>query len=521
MKVLHSIRWRLQFLYALLLALVLAGFGATAWRLDRATRLQRVDQDLERRVGAIVNSLRRDGNRPEGDRPRPERGQEPPAAQDRPPRDRPPEDRAPGNQPRENRPPPDGTGANRPPADQPPPPPGDLRLPEREAAYFDATGRTPYYYLVWGPDGREAARSAAAPFDVPPPDAGMRDRDARSRGPLREFVHRAPEGETIVVGRDIGDEESAMHRLGWLLLAVGGSVFAAALVGGWWVSGSALRPIKDISATAARISNGDLSQRIPITGEGSELAQLACVLNDTFARLEASFERQVRFTADASHELRTPVSVVLTQTQSALARPRAAEEYRHALGACQRAGKRMQRLIESLLTLARLDAERADIVRAGRCDFDVIVRDTVDLLQPLAQEHEVTVALRCSPTACVGDAGQLGQVVTNLVTNAICYNRPGGSVDVSCGVEANRAVLRVTDTGVGILPEDLAHVFERFYRADQSRTSNGGGRAGLGLAITKAIVDAHNGKIDVTSESGRGTTFTVFLPQSDVRHPPQ
>ncbi len=491
MKVLHSIRWRLLFLYALLLALVLAGFGATAWRLDRATRLQRVDQELERHVGAIVNALRRDANRPRPDGP--------------------PESRPPRNE----------ADTDRPPGDRRPPPPRDLRLPEREAAFFDATGRAPYYYLVWEQDGREVARSAAAPSEVPLPDAPMRGREARSRGPLREFVHQAPHGETILVGRDIGEEEAAMGRLAWLLLAAGGSVFAAGLAGGWWVSGRALRPIGDISATAARISNGDLSQRIPVTGEDSELAQLARVLNETFARLQASFERQVRFTADASHELRTPVSVVLTQTQSALARPRAAEEYRQALEACQRAGKRMQRLIESLLTLARMDAQEADIARSGKCDLDVIVRDTVDQLQPLAREHHVTITLRCAPTECTGDAAQLGQVVTNLVTNAICYNRPGGSVDVSCRIDADRAVLSVSDTGIGIPPADLAHVFERFYRADQSRSSNGSGRAGLGLAITKAIVDAHHGEIDVTSESGQGSTFTVCLPSPDVRHRPQ
>ncbi len=476
MKVLHSIRWRLQFWYALLLALALVGFGATAWRLDRATRLQRVDQELERRVGAIVNSLQREANRP----PR------------------------------------DAVDRNRPPADRPPPPPGDLRLPEREAAFFDATGRTPYYYLVWGRDGRDLARSAAAPSEVPPPDAGVRDREARSRGSLREFLHRAPQGDTIVVGRDISEEEAAMRRLAWLLLAAGASVFAAGIAGGWWVSGRALRPVADISATAARIANGDLSQRVPLTGEDSELDQLAGVLNETFARLQASFERQVRFTADASHELRTPVSIVLTQTQSALARPRESEEYRQALEACLRAGKRMQRLIESLLTLARLDGEQAEAARSQRCDLDVIVRDTVELLQPLAREHEVTVTVYWAPTECRGDAGQLGQVVANLVTNAICYNRPGGSVDVTCGVEAGRAVLKVSDTGIGIPFEDLDHVFERFYRADQARSSNSGGRAGLGLAITKAIVDAHDGKIDVTSETGRGTTFSVFLHHSNA-----
>jgi heavy metal sensor kinase len=271
-----------------------------------------------------------------------------------------------------------------------------------------------------------------------------------------------------------------------------------------------LRPIGDISATAARIAGGDLSQRIHTADTSSELGQLAGVLNNTFARLQAAFARQAQFTADAAHELRTPVSVVMTQTQTALARERPAGEYRETLAACQRAAQRMRRLIDSLLTLARLDAAETNRVP---CDLDRMAAEAVELLRPLAEAQGVVLETELAPARCLGNAEQLGQVVTNLVSNAIHYNRPGGSVRVKVAGDSGAAVLTVADNGVGIAAEDLPHVFERFYRADKSRTRTTGG-AGLGLAIAKQLVEAHGGKIWVQSEQGRGATFSFTLPQA-------
>src|SRR5437667_11836 len=178
----------------------------------------------------------------------------------------------------------------------------------------------------------------------------------RMRGTLREMFHFTPPGECVLAGRDISRELSDSRRFAGLLLGAGGAVLVLGLVGGWWLSARAIRPIKEISATASRISGGDLSQRIPADDTDNELGQLAGVLNSTFARLEATFAQQARFTSDAAHELRTPVSVILTQTQTALSRPRAEPEYREALAACQRAAQRMRKLTASLLELARLDA---------------------------------------------------------------------------------------------------------------------------------------------------------------------
>jgi len=277
---------------------------------------------------------------------------------------------------------------------------------------------------------------------------------------------------------------------------------------GWFISSRAIKPINDISAAALKISAGDLSQRISTNETESELGQLAGVLNATFGRLETAFAQQQQFTSDAAHELRTPVSVLLTQTQGTLNRERSAAEYRETVEACQRAAQRMRRLIESLLELARLDAGQEQFKRLP-FDFSKIVRDCAALVQPLAEERNVNIHADLAVVECTGDSERLAQVVTNLLMNAIQYNQPAGQVRVSLESRDGTAVLAVADTGPGISPEDLPRVFERFYRADKSRSTGGNG---LGLAISKAIVEVHGGTLEATSNPGAGTTFTVRLP---------
>jgi heavy metal sensor kinase len=301
-----------------------------------------------------------------------------------------------------------------------------------------------------------------------------------------------------------------MHRLALWLFAAGSSVLLLGLAGGWWLATRAIQPIEDISATALKIAGGDLSQRINAADTESELGRLAGVLNSTFSRLEAAFAHQARFTSDASHELRTPVSVIISQTQTALSRERPGPEYCEALQACQRAAQRMRGLIESLLELARLDAGQEPMKRE-RFDLAQVARDGVELVRPLADERGIKITCDVSVVECLGDAERIGQVVTNLLTNAIRFNRPQGEVSIYARNENGAAFLIVTDSGEGIATEHLPHLFERFYRADKSR-SRAAGQTGLGLAICKAIVDAHSGTIEVSSRPGEGSTFTVRLP---------
>ena len=447
MKFFHSIRWRMQLWHGLLLALVLAGFGSTAWELQRENQTGRVDRELEQRMGIIEGAI------------------------------------GPENIP----------------------PPGQLRLPPREQNLFEGMPGQAFYYAVWLRDGRQ--RAASAPAGVPRPERVPGPPVFRSRGNFRECFHDTPAGNCVLVGRDIGEELAGLRRAAWLLAGSGGAVFLLGLAGGWWIAARALRPVAEITATAAKISDGDLAQRIRPADSESELGQLARDLNNTFARLQAAFARQAQFTADASHELRTPVAVVLAQTQSSLARERPAAEYRESLAACQRSAQRMRGLIESLLVLARFDSDETPGALES-CDLARIAAESVALLKPLADEKNVGISVEVTPAHCRGNAGQLAQAAGNIVANAIGYNRPGGSVRVTVHREAGSAVLTVADTGQGIAPGDLPHIFERFYRVEKSR-SDGRGNSGLGLAIAKAIVEKHGGAIDVASEPGAGTTFRV------------
>ncbi len=504
-----SIKWRLQIWYGLILVAVLAGFGVTAFQLERGRVLRRVDEELNRRVNALSGALRQ-----------PPRGRGPGGNQfdGGPPPDqfRPPQQPQPNDDPR---------GAS---LDDFPPPPREFHLPPQMAGLFDENITNGFYYVLWSRDGTIFARSANAPADAPlsrpVPRFRLRSVTVNSPSPLRrnppepsvlrqreEFREAdlfMPPGEIVLVGRSIATELKDLQRVALTLAAVGGGVLLLGLAGGWWIASRAMRPIQDISATAVRISAGDLSQRISTSETESELGQLAGVLNATFARLDAAFAQQQQFTSDAAHELRTPVSVLLTQTQGTLNRERSAAEYRETLEACQRAAQRMRRLIESLLALARLDAGQETMKRLP-FDLSASVRDCVESLQPLANERDVKIHCDLTATECVGDSERLGQVVTNLLTNAIQNNQPGGEVRVTLEARDGVTALAVADNGVGISPADLPRVFERFYRADQSRSTGG---SGLGLSISKAIVEAHGGTIEVTSEVGKGAAFTVRLP---------
>jgi heavy metal sensor kinase len=325
----------------------------------------------------------------------------------------------------------------------------------------------------------------------------------------REIKNVLPSDVEISVGCSIAPELKELRLTALKLAGFGGVILSFGLAGGWWFVSRSLKPIEIISATAVKISAGDLSQRINVGEAESELGQLATVLNSTFARLETAFTQQQQFTSDAAHELRTPVSVILTQTQTSLNREREAADYKQTVEACQRAAQRMRKLIESLLALARFDAGQ-EVLKRLPFDFSKTISDCAELVQPLASKRDVKIIAQIPPLEITGDSERLAQVVTNLLTNAIQYNKPGGEVRVKLESQNSLAVLTVADTGPGIAAENLPRVFGRFFRADASRT--GAGNAGLGLAISKAIVEAHGGTIEAASKVGTETTFVVRLP---------
>lgn len=335
----------------------------------------------------------------------------------------------------------------------------------------------------------------------------------RTRGEYREIIHAGLRGEWIIVGGSPAQVEAANRRLAWIFAGTGLGVLILGLGAGWILTGRAIRPIDDISETAARISTGNLDERIDHKHMDRELGALAAVLNETFGRLEASFERQKQFTGDAAHELRTPVTVILSQAQLALRGERDTAEYREALEACERAARRMRNLTESLLVLSRLDTDTEPLANTP-VDLAEIARDGVELLQPLAHEHSVTVRGDFASAPSVGDRQRLGQILTNLVTNAFQHSSPGSEVHVTTSSNGSSVTLQVSDQGPGIPSKHLTHIFDRFYRTDDSRNRRSGG-AGLGLAICKAIADAHHATLSVESTVGKGTTFTLRMRRAE------
>jgi heavy metal sensor kinase len=369
------------------------------------------------------------------------------------------------------------------------------------------------FFVIWRSDG-SVLKEMNRPANVAPPELepGVPPDTAflSWRGDYREAATIGPGATTILVGRSVAAERAELRRFAWQLAAAGVAVLAIGLAGGWLASARILRPIAAISTTASAISATNLSERIDTAKVDHELEDLARVLNETFARLEAAFDRQARFTADASHELRTPLTVLRSQTQLALSRERSAEDYRKTIEECLLATDRMTALVEGLLTLARADAGKLDL-RHERVDMKRVTAGAVARLRPLAEELGIAVETKLAAAEVGGDPTRLGQVVTNLVANAIRYNRIDGRVIVQVGTLDGGAVLTVEDSGPGIPPADQPHVFERFYRVSKDRSRMSGG-SGLGLAISKSIVEGHGGTISFTSDVDKGTTFSVRLP---------
>lgn len=375
------------------------------------------------------------------------------------------------------------------------------------------------YFAIWDKRGKLLASSRNADEDLRPeprlpPIEGPRPYVAREHGPNREVIIRGRGNIQVLVGRPLHREGNYLRSLAGGIVLAGLGALGLGLLGAWLLARAIVRPLEHITQTAERISATNLADRVPTSKRRDELGRLATVLNQMFDRLQQSFERQTRFTSDASHELRTPVAVVLSQAELALAKERSPEEYRGALEACLRASRRMKLLVEGLLTLARSDAGRLTLEHESVALAEV-VESSVQMLKPLADQKQIGLTTELAPVTVTGDAQRLGQVVANLVANAITYNRPQGSIRITLAEQAGQAVLSVADTGIGIDVNDLPKVFDRFFRADPARTGHEAG-SGLGLAICREIVRSHGGTIEVASKAGEGTTFTVRLPLASV-----
>lgn len=295
-----------------------------------------------------------------------------------------------------------------------------------------------------------------------------------------------------------------------ITLVLGGG---AAAIAANWMARRLVRPLQEMTGAARNIGARNLQGRIPDVSPDVELRDLARVLNAMLARLEAAFHGQRRFIADSSHELRSPLSNLRGTVEVALRQPRSVPEYQETLRITLVEAERLSRLVNELLMLSRVDAKEFTLDLAP-CDLSEIAAASATAHTARSQDRGVRLRLEAQPAPLLGDRHRLREVVDNLLDNAIRYAPAGSEVRVQTYRAGGDAVLSVHDAGPGLSLADQLHIFDRFYRADGSRARDSGG-LGLGLAIAKAIVEAHGGQLTVQSEPGRGSCFSVRAPATE------
>ena len=454
----RSIRFRLTAWYAGILAVTFSVFGIGAWLAIRDSIYETVDKDLRSRLVAMREFLQREAAQPD----------------------------ALSDELIEN---------------------AALAPAGTRFRVADRTGRWLYQSpgaKAWGalPDPGRLARQVELRTVM------------QNRKPIRVLSASIPVG-VVQIGVPIDEFAEMLDAFTWTVVIASPLMLLLASAGGYWMSRRALAPVELITHTAEDIEARNLAKRLPLAGAGDELDHLSATLNAMFGRLEDAFRRITQFTADASHELRTPVAIIRTTAEVTRRKPRSGPEYEAALDRILAESERTSELIEDLMALARSDAGTEDFVAepirmaelvSGACLDAAVLADAAQVRLDTAELHDCTVS---------GDRRALRRLLLVLVDNAIKYSKPGGQVEVTLDIcqWAGRAMARVAvrDEGIGIASDDLPHVFERFYRAskDRSRIVEG---VGLGLSIAQSIAHRHGGEVEVDSTPGQGTTARLFLP---------
>lgn len=490
----HSLKWRIQLWHAVILAFVLGMLGTGFYYYERSHRISQVDQSLDEKIHRLLGpTLNRGGRGPGGGG-----GGERRAGQEGP-RNRQVLSEAQGWEMRE-------TDMSQQAADQ------ESRDQFYEAfeAYYAPQGM---YAIVYDKRTLEPFFKSSNFPDMDIPSGNVFGYYQRFNEGRREILHGAPR-YSIIIGSDMSGMQASLNRLKLEIASVVLVIFGLGVSIGSWLVSRSLRPLNLIQETAARISDGKLSARIPDSAQGSseELDALANDLNETFARLESLFERQIRFTADASHELRTPLTSLLAQIQRGLNRSRTPEEYQRILEVCSRSGERIKRITEQLIELSRYDSGRVELEYED-LPVDGMLEGLAEELEPYVLTHGCELKTDLAPGVIHCDPFRLEQVITNLINNAIQHNDTAISITLRSRVEKDRVLIQVIDTGKGIQPENLDKLFDRFFQESTSRTkSEGRSNVGLGLAISLAIVQAHGGSLTAASKPWVETVFTIEIP---------
>ena len=339
---------------------------------------------------------------------------------------------------------------------------------------------------------------------------------ANSDDPVRLYSTVLVEKGTVIgviqVGQSLARLHASLERVMQALMLIIPLILTISAFVSYWLAGRAFKPIHRLAYTAREIGAKDLHQRVAVPPAKDEVKDLALIFNQMIGRLERAFNQQRRFVADASHELRTPVAVIRSMTDVALAQSTSIEDYEHVFREVNAEAERLGHLISDLLALARADEGQVQL-DCEPVQLDLLTADVVESLASLAQERNIVLTTSIlQPATVMGDAARLIQVIMSLVDNALIYTNAGGNVTVSVETCAAHVHLSVSDTGIGIAQKDIEHIFERFYRADPARSKASGG-SGLGLAIVDWVVRVHRGVVSVTSQPGQGSTFIVTLPR--------
>jgi heavy metal sensor kinase len=374
---------------------------------------------------------------------------------------------------------------------------------------------------VYGTEGnvRERTEQLAASSIPPAPSVAATEPRLQDRAiPIlgRQRVLEAGltlEGRpsTVLIMAPLEDVDHELAELGTVLATAIPIMLLLSGGLGYVLARKALAPMERLRHSTEEITADRLDRRLPVVNRQDELGRLTETFNAMIGRLERSFAEIRRFTADASHELRTPLTAIRTEAEVALGKPMSLTEHQQLLGSILEECDRLTRLTDQLLALAREDAR---VVRQARepVSLEALVGDVAETMRPLAEAKGLPLHVQANEAVWVnGDATRLREVFFNILDNGIKYTAEGGEVEVRIGHNGTEAVVTVRDTGIGILPEHLPHVFDRFYRVDKARSRSEGG-TGLGLSIAQSIVAAHGGRIELASTPGRGTTCTVRLP---------
>ena len=399
--------------------------------------------------------------------------------------------------------------------------PAGINVVTQELANARAGERAAYWVRVLNPADQTLAEtpgmSDILPVNVfPEPDAKRSPKDFHNGGRLFSLLagtqELAAKRFIIQVAQDRSADERFMRQFAALLIAVLALSVAASSIIAWNVTKRGLRPLGEMTRALKRVGPKQLHERVTAVGWPRELQPLALAFDAMLKRLEDSFVRLSQFSADIAHEVRTPIGNIRGEAEVALTRSRSEAEYREVIESTIAECQHLGQIVDNLLFLARTEAAEGHLDRAtfaGRTAIEKIAA----FYEPIAEEQSLTIRCRGEATF-IADEMLFGRAVNNLVENATRHTPPGGSIEISIANNGANSEVAVADTGAGIAAEHLPRVFDRFYRADSSRSSEG---VGLGLALVKSIMDLHGGTAQVDSEPGRGTTVTLSFPLPAAR----